>query len=383
MRRPGRRPRREQARPDAKFWLGLGVSGLLFWSSCGGQSILVEEDPESGGDAGVSGNGQNGGGPVAGTNGFGGSSIPTGGVGNAPTGGVGAAPLGGTGAVGGGPAGTGAGGVGAGPAGSGGLGVAGVIGAGGIGMGGRGRGGRFGGGGGPGRGGRPGRGMGGVGGVGGSGVGGSGGFGANPLDGFAFFTPCNGGMVSGASCVMSASCPNADPSFPGMHATDVTVVMPGNPGLNYDMAVHVQGLVESKTYVGGRDQDAYADLVPADGLYLGGAPAATTASVYLVRVTSPARDYFLNSISPPSMSSVAPPTVIDYRATIRVEGGTSVRLMHADSDCSILRNCGTTASSTECNPVTVPNLARPVPLTQPYDGQFVVLFVDSVTLITP
>ncbi|HEX6766474.1 MAG TPA: hypothetical protein VF103_13370 [Polyangiaceae bacterium] len=397
-----RRPGGETARAEPKFWFGLGSATLLFWSACGGQSVVYEDDQGNSGDTGVSGDGPYGGGGVAVTNGFGGSSVPTGGVVATGGDGFGATPSGGTGALGGvGPAGTGSGGIVAGSAGFGGIGVAGdgFAGApGGAGFGGRGRGmgGRFGAGGmGPGRGGRegrggrPGRGMGGFGGLGGfsgvagsGGAGGSGGFGPNPLDGFAFFTPCNGGMVSGASCVLRSTCSSTDPSFPGIHSTDATVTMPGAQGLFYDMTVHVQGLVESKSYTGGRDQDAYAPLSPADGLYLGGAPVSSPASVYLVRVASPARDYFLNSISPPSMSSVAPPSVIDYRATIRVEGGTSVRLMHADSDCTILRNCGSPTSSTECNPVTVPNLVRGG-ISQPYDGQFVLLVVDSVTLITP
>jgi hypothetical protein len=160
--------------------------------------------------------------------------------------------------------------------------------------------------------------------------------------------------------------------------------MPGTPGVFYDIGVRVQGLVESKTYSGGLDQDGYASIIPADGFYSGGAPALTPASVYLVRVSSPAHDYYLNSISPPTMSSVAPPTWVDYRATIRVEGGTTVRLVSADSDCAVLRNCGTPASSTDCSPVTVmnllPGIADDIP-TQPYNGQFVGMVVDSVTAL--
>jgi hypothetical protein len=172
--------------------------------------------------------------------------------------------------------------------------------------------------------------------------------------------------------------------LPGTHPTDVRVTMPGTPGVLYDMTLRFQGLVESKTYSGGVDQDGYSSIVPADGFYSGGVPAATPDMIYLLKVGSPARDYYLNSISPPTMSSIRPPTVVDYRAIIRVEGGTSVRLVSADSNCSVLRNCGATMSTMECNPVSVANLAPGIADdigTQPVAGQFIGMVVESVSVV--
>jgi hypothetical protein len=210
-----------------------------------------------------------------------------------------------------------------------------------------------------------------------------GGFGANPLDGFTFVTGC--GAPTGQTCDLGvAACPSGEMGLPGTHPTDVRVTMPGTQGVYYDMTIRFQGLVESKTYSGGVDQDGYSSIVPADGLYSGGVPAATPDIIYLVRVSSPARDYYLNSISPPSMSSIRPPTVVDFRAVIRVEGSSSVRLVSADSNCSVLRNCGATMSTMECNPVSVANLepriADDIGM-QPVAGQFIGMVVESVAIV--
>jgi hypothetical protein len=218
-------------------------------------------------------------------------------------------------------------------------------------------------------------------GVAGKGTSGAGGLGPNPLDGFVFQTPCGRGMMSGGLCTVTPTCDSPEASLPGMHSTDVTVVMPGTPGVRYEAELHVQGLVESKTYTGGTDQDGYSSVFPADGFYTGGFPTATTASTYLIRVTSPARDYFLNSISPPTMSSVAPPMAVDYRANILFDGGTTIRLVSADSDCKILPNCGSPGGPSMCSPLSVPNLDPRFGVPQPYQGQFVGLLVERT--ITP
>jgi hypothetical protein len=376
----------KKRRPSAP-WAALAVAALAVWPSCGGKSIRVEDDGQGDGDSnddsGV------GGGPSGGV----GGTQPAGGVsfgGNVPQGGVGATPNGGvgpTGGVGNAPSGgfSGAGFGGVGPMGGvGGIGPGGTSGRGGFaGMGG------FGGVGGRavgGRGGRGGRGgfsgAGGIGGV--AGIGGSGGFAAHPMDGFTFQTPCNAAM--GITCMLAPmGCPMGEMGLLGVHPTDVLMVMPGTPGVFYDLTIHFQGLVESKVYTGGVDQDGYSSIVPADGLYTGGVPAATPEMLYLVRVASPARDYYLNSISPPSMSSIRPPTAVDFRATIRVEGGTTVRLVSADSDCSALRNCGTTSSTGACVPATVANLDPKIgdDVMQPVAGQFIGMVIEAIAVVVP
>jgi hypothetical protein len=378
---------RAKRRPSAP-WLLIAFAGLALWPSCGGQSVTYEEEP--GDDSGTSGIG-----PGASPGGGVGGTTPAGGApggGAFPQGGVGAVPTGGTGPVTGGFAGEIIGGVagygaigpmggfagfsGVGPAGgfAGFSGVSPFGGGGFFGVGGFPVGGSF-----SGRGGVGGRFPGG----GRGGRGGAGGFGANPLDGFTFVTRCD--TPVGQTCDHDvAGCPAGEMGLPGTHPTDVLVTMPGVQGILYDMTIRFQGLVESKTYTGGVDQDGYSSIVPADGLYSGGVPAATPDMIYLVRVSSPARDYYLNSISPPSMSSIRPPSVVDYRAVIRVEGGSSVRLVSADSNCSVLKNCGTTMSTVECNPVSVANLAPGIADDigmQPVAGQFIGMVVESVSVV--
>jgi hypothetical protein len=178
-------------------------------------------------------------------------------------------------------------------------------------------------------------------------------------------------------------CVSSEPDLPGGHPNDLTATMPGASGVFYDVTLHFQGLVESKVYVDGVDQDGYSSIVPADGFYLGGRAGSMLGTIYLIRVSSPARDYYLNSLAPPQMSSVPPPYVVDYRGVIRVEGGTTVRVVSADADCSVLRNCGLGTSSS-CAPVTVPNLDPAIARTaggQPIDGQFIGMVVESIAIV--
>ena len=366
--------------------MGLGLAAVTFWPSCGGKSIRVEEDPDETPDRGGSGFAADGGGGVSGTNGAGGVSVPRGGVGNAPNGGdgVGAGPAGGNGAFGG------VGGVGV--AGFAGRGFGGAAGASTAGFGGRfgmGMGGRFGGFGGVGGRGFGGGGFGGVGfgGVGGRGFGG-GGFGgtgkggamSNPLDGFTFLVPCDASEPTPTTCHMvSMGCASNDPTLPGFHPTDRTVTMPGLPGVFYDWTIRFQGLLDTKAYTGGVDQNGS----DSDGFYSGGAPVSDNGTIYLVRVTSPARDYFLNSLLQTGGMQTQS-FLVDYRAVIRAEGGTTVRLVSADGDCTILKNCGRNTNQNGCIAVTVANLSPGIAddlVVQPFNGQFIGMVVEAVSIV--
>jgi hypothetical protein len=345
--------------------MGLGVAAVALWPSCGGKSVRFEGDPDDPSEQGASGFGADTGGGVSG-NGVGGVSFPQGGVGNAPNGGngVGARPAGGRGAFGG------VGGFAA--AGFGGGASAGFAGQG-LGMGGR-----FGGfGGGFGGRGFGGRGFGGFGGVGGTGKGGAA---SNPLDGFTFLVPCAPSQPTPTSCLMvSMGCASNEPTLPGFHPTDRTVTMPGVPGVFYDWTIRFQGVLDSKSYAGGVDQD---DSI-VDGFYTGGAPVSDNGTIYLVRVGSPARDYFLNSLSPTS-GTQAEAFYVDYRAVIRAEGGTIIRLVSADGDCTILRNCGDNMNPNSCVSITVGNLLPGIADDlggQPYDGQFIGMVVEAVAIV--
>jgi hypothetical protein len=75
-------------------------------------------------------------------------------------------------------------------------------------------------------------------------------------------------------------------------------------------------------------------------------------------------------------------------AKIKVHGGDTIRLVAADSNCSMIKNCGPTANdgNTCAAPIVMQNI-EPMALqlnptfnfTTPYNGQWVVLTVMGVT----
>jgi hypothetical protein len=165
---------------------------------------------------------------------------------------------------------------------------------------------------------------------------------ARALDGFAFRMTC-GKATGDRLCETSSErpCPrHSDPSLSGVRLVDETLTLGGEATTLYDIDLSVEGIVEGKTYVGGEDQSQTSEL-PADGFYVGGEPAVGNAyNVYLLRVTDPPRDYFLNSVAAPDDArlrrSVFP---VRYAARIRARGGTEVRLVLADPNCHATRNC--------------------------------------------
>jgi hypothetical protein len=82
--------------------------------------------------------------------------------------------------------------------------------------------------------------------------------------------------------------------------------------------------VESKRYNGGTDQSSQAQSPKADGFCTGGTPTNENAyNVYMVRVTSPKQDYFLNSLQGPGVSNHTT-YGIDYVAKIQANGGATL-----------------------------------------------------------
>lgn len=183
----------------------------------------------------------------------------------------------------------------------------------------------------------------------------------------------------------SGACPSTgDPVLAGTLATDKTVVLGGEPGTFYDIRLRVVGLTEGKTFSGGSDQSSDAEL-PADGLYVGGRPinAVNAYSTYVIRTSSPAQDYFLNSISVANDTRIRHSTFpLDYEATLRAEGGSSVRLVVADPNCSAIKNCADPDDGTVCTPQISGNLPGALgdSFDQPYDGQFLALDVLDVSV---
>lgn len=232
-------------------------------------------------------------------------------------------------------------------------------------------------------------------GTGGAGTGGSGTGGANPLgaaailDGQAWVMPC-GATIGTRDCannapMISPPVPASDPLAGCVNRND-TATFGGQSGTLYQVTVRVRGLVEAKSYVGGIDK---SDL-STDGWYIGGGPDPSTAgedtsvfNAYALRVGNPSQLFFLNSIGIPGDNRIRASTFpVDYLASFLIYGGSSLRFMAADRNCVASRNCAD--SVTTCTAQSISNLP-PInnppgtTITQPFNGQFLVMTVISVT----
>src|SRR5690606_31338441 len=107
---------------------------------------------------------------------------------------------------------------------------------------------------------------------------------AMDLHGYTLFTNCNGnttqvcrpapGPCDNGTC--PGDCPNnPDPALLGTTQHQTRIFGADAPeGTLYDVTFRVQGIVESKRYSGGMDQDN-GPQIPADGFYVGGVPNNT------------------------------------------------------------------------------------------------------------
>ena len=263
-------------------------------------------------------------------------------------------------------------------------------------------------------------GMGGRGGMAGTGVGGSaagttgrggttgaGGAGnvAGVLDGVMMTGPCLRDTEPSVCATVSGNCPNtgiSDIALRGVLTTDKTVTLGGDPATTYTIVLHVQGEVESKNYTNGTDQNSSLTSPRADGWrgHNGGAnpvPQTNNAyNVYMLRVTDPgatARDFFLNSLEPPGVENHTT-YGIDYTTpaagspgALTAKGGATIRVVAADSNCSMIKNCGPSVSGSTClSPIILQNIEPTAVSKNPsfnfsnaYNGQWIVLTVKSVT----
>jgi hypothetical protein len=381
----------------------LVTMGLIFVAG-GYFGCLPADSPSTTGAAGTMGTGNTTG--AAGTTGVAGDTGAAGTTGVAgDTGQGGAGNEQGTAGTGGGPQGTAGTTGGSGPAGtagttggSGGSGAAGTTG----GSGGpAGRGGAAGGA--AGRGGASGSGPAGMGGSGPAGMGGGGNLMAvaAPLDGAMLLGPC-GRDTEGSVCatINSGACPDqtiADTALRGVKTTDKTVTLGGTPGVTYTIQLRVQGEVESRNYTGGTDQSTSGSSPNLDGWRVGGSPASGNAyNVYMLRVTNPgattSTTYYLNSLDPPGVENHTTyglnyMTPTSGALAFTAQGGAMVRIVAADSNCSMIKNCGPNVSGSTClAPITIQNV-EPTSVAKnasfnfntPYNGQWIVLTVKGVT----
>jgi len=217
---------------------------------------------------------------------------------------------------------------------------------------------------------------------------------ANALNGFMLLGPCLADTQAAVCSTYARTCPAAnanDPALSGVLTTDKTITLGGTTGTSYTITLHIQGEVESKQY-GGMDQNSTAQSPKADGFCVGGSPVNGDAyNVYMIRVTNPGAttktDYFLNSLQGPGVSNHTT-YGIDYTASIKAQGGATIRLVAADKNCSMIKNCGPTQNdgNTCAAPIILSNIEADAKTLNPtfdftkaYNGQWIVMTVKGVT----
>jgi hypothetical protein len=217
---------------------------------------------------------------------------------------------------------------------------------------------------------------------------------AKVLNGVMLLGPCLTDTQAAVCSTKSGACPPAnttDRALSGVLTTDKTVTLGGTMGTDYTITLHIQGEVESKGY-GGMDQNSTAASPKADGFCVGGTPTTADAyNVYMIRVTDPGAttktDYFLNSLQPPGAPNHTT-YGIDYTASIKAQGGATIRLVAADSNCSMIKNCGPTQNdgNTCAAPIVMTGIEPEAVSLNPtfnftsiYNGQWLVMTVKGVT----
>lgn len=195
---------------------------------------------------------------------------------------------------------------------------------------------------------------------------------AAPLNGLRWEVPC--GAQDPTHPEICAALPAGKTECPemptrGHYPVDKRVTFGGRPGVLYDVTIRFQGVVEPKIYTGG--------TASADGFRVGGTATATNYNPYTLSFAGPTRPelnqvYHLNDAGAEMETRVVKP--IDYMKKLRVEGGSTVRLLSYDPDCKIVRNCRM-PEATNCMPYQVAGSA--------YPGQFVQMNLISTTLVPP
>ena len=213
--------------------------------------------------------------------------------------------------------------------------------------------------------------------------------------------PCGPNTEMSVCSTFSGTCPDrslADAALRGVKTTDRTVTLGGTAGVTYTIEIHVQGVVESRNYTGGTDRLSTGTSPNMDGWRMGGTPAAgNDYNVYMLRVTNPgsttSTSYYLNSLDPPGVQNhtvyglnyTTPPA--GQATAFTAQGGATVRMVAADSNCSMIKNCGPNPPGNACpSPITIQNV-EPTSVTKnasfnfntAYNGQWIVLTVKNVT----
>jgi hypothetical protein len=131
----------------------------------------------------------------------------------------------------------------------------------------------------------------------------------------------------------------------------------------YDVTLRIRGVLEPKTYAGGKPETNH--------FYVGGAPTASIYNTFSIAVSAPAQTYFLNYDEGQGESNRV--FALDHTKVIQMIGGATITLAIGDPDCTMVRNCASLAGP--CSPYVIPDVAPPAS----FDEQSVQIDVVSVT----
>ncbi|MES1182559.1 MAG: hypothetical protein ABUL60_02020 [Myxococcales bacterium] len=165
--------------------------------------------------------------------------------------------------------------------------------------------------------------------------------------------------------------------------------MGGTPGSIYDVTLRIRGIVEANVYTGGT-----SDM---NGFYVGGKVGGNEGgaqySQYSLEISAPASVNHLNQLDPGAQQDMYKnPTngglvhhfgfKIDYRETIKIEGGATVTLKGQDNDCYMGRNCKPPANDFgHCELQKLDGLTEEqVPQGAGFDGNFIWIDVEQAIL---
>jgi hypothetical protein len=144
--------------------------------------------------------------------------------------------------------------------------------------------------------------------------------------------------------------------------TSEEILFGGDPALTYRVRLRFCGAVEGRSYTGCQSPMAGGLFCPG-GRVDDADPLADTTPTFELRVSAPARSYFLNNRRAPGTA-----IKIAYSAELVIQGGASVQLATSS-------RLPDTATARLGGPHTCPDVPG---LEQPFPGQFIHLLVESV-----
>jgi hypothetical protein len=154
-----------------------------------------------------------------------------------------------------------------------------------------------------------------------------------------------------------STCPSA-----GYTSFDQTLNFGGTPGTTYQVTIHFEGTHEAGDYTGGT-------AMPKEFLKGATHNSGGLHTWLSMEVSAPAATY-----NPNAGAAGGSVQVYNYRATIQIEGGATVRLKAYDKDCLMHRYCQNNDIA-NCKGYVLEGIS---PAASPIDGSFLRMTVESV-----